>query len=225
MPLFREAEAAVRRRHPEFAAQAVVSWNQRAEPERLDLRLRETLRLAGEGLAGVDFHPYPYETEADFTRIYGWAERAATAGLGITCHAGEFGPANVAKALRIPGLTRIGHGVYAFEVQGAVEEIARRGITVEVSLTCNVVLGAVPSFEEHPVRRLVAAGVLVVICTDNPARVCTTIGREYALAHVLGFSTEDLLRFTGNGIEAAFTSTERKHALRALAEAGSQGRR
>ncbi|MBM7791094.1 hypothetical protein [Tenggerimyces flavus] len=45
---------------------------------------------------------------------YRRAERIAPAGLGITAHAGELSPANIGgAAARMPGLTRIGHGIHA----------------------------------------------------------------------------------------------------------------
>jgi adenosine deaminase len=43
--------------------------------------------------------------------------------------------------------------------------------------------------------------------------MCTTIGREYAIAHALGFSTGDLLGFTRNAIRAAFISPQQRTAL------------
>ena len=52
-------------------------------------------------------------------------------------------------------------------------------------------LGAVPSYEEHPPRRFVEAGVPVARCTEDPVQVCTKVGREYALAAALGFSEEE----------------------------------
>ena len=52
-------------------------------------------------------------------------------------------------------------------------------------------LGAIPSYEEHPPRRFVEAGVPVARCTEDPVQVCTKIGREYALAAALGFSEEE----------------------------------
>ena len=81
------------------------------------------LRARVQGLAGIDFTPDPFDSEADLTEVCRWAERAAEAGLGITVHAGEFSTANLAAALRLPGITRIGHGVYA----AAGDELLRAG--------------------------------------------------------------------------------------------------
>ena len=138
---------------------------------------------------------------------------AAGAGLGITVHAGEFSPANLAAALGVPGLSRLGHAVYAASDPRLLEQLAASGATVECSLTCNVILGAAPSYEAHPIRRFVESGIPVTLNTDLPVHACTTIGREYAIAAALGFSPAELLGFTRNAVRASFTSAERRAAL------------
>ena len=97
----------------------------------------------------------PYDSEADWTETYGWAERAAGVGLGITVHVGEFSTANITSALRFPGIKRIGHGVHAAAKTELLKEVANSGVTVECCLTSNVVLGAVSSLEEHPIRSFI----------------------------------------------------------------------
>ncbi len=135
------------------------------------------------------------------------------AGLGVTAHAGEFSPANIAAVLRLPGIQRLGHAVYAAEDAYLLEQLAHSGVTVECALACNVVLGAVPSYEDHPIRRFVSCDIPVALATDDPVRVDTTIGREYAVAAALGFSEADLLRFTQNAIKVAFVSRDRRTSL------------
>ena len=147
------------------------------------------------------------------TEIYPLAEQAAEAGLGVTVHAGEFSTANIEAALGAPGITRIGHGVYAATSPELLQRLADSGVTVECCLTSNVVLGAVPSLEEHPIRKFVDAGVPVTLSSDDPMRLCTTIAGEYKQAAALGFDDSDLLSFTRNGILASFTTDERKSAL------------
>lgn len=221
MSLFRQAEQRVQKQYPGLCAEAIGYLNPVNDPAHMlveEQRLEACLRAAAEGLSGVDFRVDPYETEADpsiWAIAYGWAERAADAGLGITVHAGEFSTANIAAALQVPGLTRLGHVVYAASDNQLLDALARSGATVECSLTCNVVLGAVPSYEAHPIRRFVEYGIPVTLSTDLPAHVCTTIGREYAIAHNLGFSTLDLLGFTRNAVRASFITAERRVALMA----------
>jgi hypothetical protein len=43
--------------------------------------------------------------------------------------------------------------------------------------------------------------------------MCTTIGREYAIAHALGFSTDNLLSFPRNAMRAACISPQQHTAL------------
>jgi adenosine deaminase len=212
---FRAAEQRVQRRYPSFCAEPIIAWVTR----RHEREVKRTLSLAAEGIAGIDFYP---DNDADFDTLYRWAGMACDAGLQITCHAGEFGPEALERALTIPGIKRLGHAVYAPSMPGLLEEIRRRGITVEVALTSNVVLGAVESYETHPIREFIQAGVLVTLATDDPIRIGTSIGREYQHAVELGFSTEELIGFTRNGIQASFTSKERKRALLAALEGASQ---
>jgi adenosine deaminase len=149
------------------------------------------------------------------------AARAADAGLGVTAHAGEFSAANVAAALRTPGLTRLGHAVHAVDDARLLDRIAARGVTIECCLTCNVFFGAVPSLEEHPICRFVQRGIPVALGADNPVQLSTTIGREYAVAATLGFTTADLLAFTRNALRASFAPAALRSSLLAALPEGA----
>ena len=68
-------------------------------------------------------------------------------------------------------------------------------MVLECCPTSNVVLGIYPSYEEHPLRALRAAGVLVTLGSDDPPWFGASIGGEYAVcSERLGFGDEDLLR-------------------------------
>jgi adenosine deaminase len=209
----REAERRVRQRHPALHAEALYTLLMYDEPERLERVVDACLRAAREGLSGIDLLYVPYDEEADWRPMYRVADRAANAGLGVTAHAGEFSAANIAAALRVPGLTRLGHAVHAAHDPRLLDLVSEAGITVECCLSCNVVLGAVASYEEHPIRAFTERGIPIALCTDDPVQLATTIGREYALAHAIGFSSVDLLAFTANAIRACFASPVRKSAL------------
>ena len=213
MALFREAERRVQARYPRLRAEVIVPLLLWYEPERLEAVLSACLRLAPDGLAGIDLLYRPYDTEGDWSVARRIAERASAAGLGVTAHAGEFSMANIAAAARLPGLTRLGHATYAAEDPRLLALLAERRITIECSLSCNVVLGAVASYEAHPIRRFVEAGIPVALGTDDPVQVCTTIGREYAIVAALGFSVAELRGFSRDAIRAAFTTPERRAAL------------
>jgi adenosine deaminase len=213
MVLFREAERRVQERYPRLRAEAIAPLLLWYEPERLERVFAACLRAAREGLRGIDLLYRPYDAEADWSVAARLAERAAEAGLGVTAHAGEFSTANIAAAARLPGLTRIGHATFAAADPRLLALLAERGVTVECSLSSNVVLGAVPSYEAHPIRRFLDAGIPVALGTDDPVQLCTTIGREYAIAASLGFTPRELLGFTQSAVRAAFTTPERRAAL------------
>lgn len=220
MALFREAESRTRARYPDFHAEAIISgiWPARPNAARV---LDACIRAREEGLGGIDFLSEPYDAGADWTEAYRWADRAADAGLGITAHAGEFSDAHVLPALGLPGLTRIGHATHAARSDQLIERLAT-GVTVECCITSNVILGSVAALEDHPIRRLADRGVRVTVNSDNPLRLATTIGREYALAARLGFSRAELLVLSRNAIEASFTSADRRQRLLADLEAAEE---
>ena len=164
---------------------------------------------------------FPYDEDVDWTDAYVWAEKARDAGLGITTHVGEVNSANVEAALGLPGVSPVGHAVYAANDPGLLEQMAEVGVAVECCLTSNVVFGVVPSLEQHPIRRMVEAGVPVTLASDDPVRICTSIGREYELAATLGFGPDELLSFTRQAINASFTSPARKARLNRLIEAAA----
>ena len=213
MTLFREAERRVQAVYPDFRAQAIPVLLLFLEPARLEPAIQKCIDGAGKELFGVDFLYEPYHEEADWSAIYPIAERLSTAGLGITVHAGEVSPANITAALQVPGLTRLGHATHAGYHPHLLDQLAKSGVVVECSLTCNVVMGAALSYEAHPVRQFVERGIPVALCTDDPVQVCTTIGREYAIAQALGFSETDLVGFTRNAIQAAFIPADVRAAL------------
>jgi adenosine deaminase len=214
LTLFREAERQVQARYPRLRTAAIPFVHLEWETEKVARMLQTCIEWAGDGLIyGVDLFNHPYDTEADWSAAYRIAEQLAAAGLGITVHVAEVAPVNVAAVLRMPGLKRLGHATHAGYHPQLLEMVARSGVTIECSLTCNVVFGATPSYEEHPVRRFVAAGIPVALCTDDPVQICTTIGREYAIAGTLGFSTNELLGFTRNAMHAAFISSQLRTEL------------
>ena len=170
-------------------------------------------------------HPHPYVTgfglagdEANFPPgLFARAfEIAHAAGLGLTCHAGEWaGPESVRGALALPvPMTRLGHGVRAIEDPDLVRELAERGTVLEVCPTSNVVLGAYPGYREHPFPRLRDAGVRVTLGSDDPPYWQATIGGEYAVARrEWGLDDDALAAVTRTAIEAAFVPEELRNAL------------
>ena len=220
LDLFAESLAEARSRFPRLHAVPLVAA--KTTEEWAAILLPRCIAGAGRGLAGLNILPAPYDRPADWSAVHGWAARARDAGLGITAHGGELGTLHLAEALEVPGLTRIGHAIGAAADACLLDRIAERGVTIECPLSSNVVIGAVESYESHPIRRFVERGIPVTICTDDPVRAGTTIGREYAIAAELGFSIADLLACTQAAVAASFCDDEaRGRLLRLLTDSAT----
>jgi adenosine deaminase len=163
--------------------------------------------IVGFSMAG-DEENYPPSAYAEAFHI------AAEAGLGCTVHAGEWaGPESVRGGLELP-VTRIAHGVRSIEDPALVEELARRGTFLECCPTSNVTLGIYPSYAEHPLPRLVAAGVRITLGSDDPPYFGASIGGEYELCgEHFGFDDDTLRAITRTAIEAAFCEETLKDRL------------
>jgi adenosine deaminase len=163
--------------------------------------------VVGFSMAG-DEENYPPGAYAEAFRI------AADAGLGCTVHAGEWsGPESVRGGLELP-VSRIGHGVRSIEDPSLVEELAERGTALECCPTSNVVLGIYPTYEEHPLPRLMDAGVRVTLGSDDPPYFGASIGGEYERCRQhYGFGDEVLRGITSTAIEAAFCDENLKQRL------------
>lgn len=214
--LFREAERQVRATYPDFRATLLALIKLWHEPSEIEATLRVCLDAGPDGPSGVDLLYLPYESEADWSSAYRLVDRVAMAGLGVTAHCGEFSSSNIAAALLMPGLSRLGHAVHASSDERLLDQVLASGVAVECCLTSNVVLGAVPSLQEHPIRALRTAGVPIVFGTDNPLQLSTTIAREYELAASLGVSGEDLAAISREAISRSFLSSAAKTELLAL---------
>lgn len=118
---------------------------------------------------------------------------AKDAGLHLTAHAGETGPADsIREALDI-GAERIGHGIRAIDDPELVRRLVEERIPLEVCITSNLKTGAVASLSAHPIRRLFDAGVIITLNTDDPGIFGCDLAGEYALARDLfGFSAGEL---------------------------------
>jgi adenosine deaminase len=147
-----------------------------------------------------------------------WAV-ARDAGLGITCHAGEWGGATQvwrAMALRP---ARIAHGAPAADDPLLMAELTARGITLDLCPTSNVQAAVVPSLAEHPLARLHRAGVPVTLSTDDRTVSGLTLVAEYANAlDPIGLSPAELVRIDRHALEVAFLSDDEPLRARLVAE-------
>ncbi|WP_194885486.1 adenosine deaminase [Paracoccus sp. NBH48] len=180
-------------------------------------RARKTARCAAETAGGwITGFGMGGAEQVGRATDYGWSfDCAAEAGLGLTCHAGEWGgPDSVRQALDL-GCTRIGHGVQAIDDPALVRDLVERGVTLEVCPGSNIALGVYPSWVAHPIARLADAGVRVTVSTDDPPFFHTTMRHEYdRLASTFGWGDTEFRQINQWAADAAFCDASTRDRLK-----------
>lgn len=142
-------------------------------------------------------------------------DRARAAGLHSVPHAGETtGPQTIWDALDALGAERIGHGTSAVADPALLRHLAEQQVPIEVCPTSNIATRCVASYEAHPLRAMVDAGLLVTINSDDPHFFGTTLSREYEIAAaMLGLDEAGIAQLARNAVAASFLSDTTKAAL------------
>ncbi len=193
---------------------AVRQWGPESADQALDLYERSPFpSIVGFGMGG-DEKAVP---AAAFAGAY---MRARALGLKTSVHAGEWsGPDSLEQALDVLRPDRVDHGIAAAADARLAERLADERTTLCVAPTGNVATGAVRSFEEHPLARLIEAGVHVALCADDPLLFSTTTAGEFRMVRErFGFGDSELRRLAANTWRAAFCSKpEREAGIASLA--------
>ena len=162
---------------------------------------------------------------------------AKKAGLKVTLHAGEtsgshykpteklesiFGSEpvdlepveSIRKALDY-GTDRLGHGVHLYDDPAVLKEVIDRQIPVESPPKCNVQLGSVASYKDHPIKKMLDDNVLVSLSTDNRTISCTDLTSEYEelYAHDVVNTWSDIKKLVINGAKSVFLPPQEKQEL------------
>ncbi|MCH9684331.1 MAG: adenosine deaminase [Deltaproteobacteria bacterium] len=170
--------------------------------------------VVGLGLAGPEDRPHEVAPLRDAFA------QARAEGLHALPHAGELaGPERIWEAVRDLGAVRIGHGVRCLEDPALVEHLRTEGIALEVCPSSNVCLSVVPSLAEHPLPRLLDAGLSLSLGSDDPPLFETDLVTEYErVADAFGWGPQRLRSLAAASIDQSFMPAERAAAMhRALA--------
>jgi adenosine deaminase len=165
---------------------------------------RTAARFLDDGLTAWDLAgpeaAFPDPTlHADSFRI------ARDAGLGITLHAGEWGGA--AQVRRALGLDpdRIAHGPGAIDDPDVCDELAARGIPLDLCPTSNWQAGIVATLRDHPLARLYRRGVPVTLSTDDTTVSDLSLTDEYERAlDTIGLTVDELWAIDRGALDVAF---------------------
>ncbi|MGZ8742516.1 MAG: adenosine deaminase [Nocardioides sp.] len=144
-------------------------------------------------------------------------DRARAAGLHSVPHAGETtGPGTIWAALGDLGAERIGHGTSAVQDEKLMAHLVEHQIPLEVCPTSNIATRAVDRLENHPIKQMYDAGVLVTVNSDDPPMFSTSLNREYEIAaDLLALDATGVAGLAKNTVQASFMPHADKAALTA----------
>jgi len=147
-----------------------------------------------------------------FTAVF---ERAKSEGFRIVAHAGEEGPPEyVYQALDLLKVDRIDHGNRALEDEALTQRIAREGIALTVCPLSNLKLCVVEDLKDHPMRKMLDAGLKATMNSDDPAYFGGYMNENFLqLTEALNLTKEEVVTLARNGFEAAFIPDDDKQVL------------
>jgi len=164
-------------------------------------------RIVGVGLDSTEVGNPPQKYAALF-------RRARAAGFRCVAHAGEEGPPEyIRQALDDLDVERIDHGVRVEEDPALLARVVAKRTPLTVCPLSNVKLKVFPSMARHNVLRLLEAGVVVTVNSDDPAYFGGYMNANLAsLVSNLGMSRAQALEIVRNGFAASFLPPDRKVA-------------
>lgn len=224
--------SSTRRGIPEVAFMEAIEDARRAAEAELGITLRwcfdipgeaglesaeETLRIATrhrpEGL--VSFGLGGPEIGVPRPQFKPFFDRAIAEGLHSVPHAGETtGPQTIWDALTELRAERIGHGTSSIRDPRLLAHLAEHRIPLEVCPTSNIATRAVATLEEHPIKEMMSAGLLVTVNSDDPPMFGTDLNTEYAVsARLLELDAAGTADLAKNAVEASFMDAAGKARL------------
>jgi adenine deaminase len=179
----------------------------------LDAALPYRQHFIGVGLDSSEVgHP-----PSKFSRVFA---RCRELGLHVVAHAGEEGPpAYIWEALDDLKTERIDHGVRSLEDPALVAELARRRTPLTVCPLSNLKLCVVDDLKDHPMKRLLDAGLCATVNSDDPAYFGGYMNANFVqTVEALDLTREHVVTLARNSFEASFVSEARRKELMAALE-------
>ena len=159
---------------------------------------------------------------AKFAAVF---ERARELGLRCVAHAGEEGPAEyVRETLDVLKAERIDHGIRSLEDPELVERLRAERIPLTVCPFSNVRLRAVDHLGFHPLRRMLEAGLVATVNSDDPAYFGGYVQENLdGVAAALELTDDQIFTLARNSFEASFLDEETRAAYLAEVDAYVRG--
>ena len=164
-------------------------------------------RIEGVGLDSSELGHPPEK----FGRVFA---AAGDLGLKRVAHAGEEGPPDyVWQALDLLNIDRLDHGNRSLEDPALVRRLADQGITLTVCPLSNLKLCVVDDMANHPLDRMLAAGLNATVNSDDPAYFGGYVADNYrAVAAARGLGKAELATLARNSFAGSFLDEASKAA-------------
>jgi adenosine deaminase len=146
-----------------------------------------------------------------FSRVFAEARRQ---GFVPVAHAGEEGPpAYVYEAMDVLQVRRIDHGNRAMEDPALTRRIALGRIPLTVCPLSNRALQSCPDLALHPLKRMLAAGLLVTVNSDDPSYFGGYVNENFiAIQQALGLTEAEIATLARNSFIGSFLPEREKAA-------------
>jgi len=150
-------------------------------------------------------------------------ERALAEGWKTVAHAGEEGPpAYVWEALDLLRVSRVDHGVRSLEDPQLVARLRGERMPLTVCPLSNVKLRVFDTLRDHTLARMLDAGLVVTVNSDDPAYFGGYVGDNFAaVADALELPPSALVTLARNSFEASFIDTPTRDAYLARLDAAA----
>jgi adenosine deaminase len=165
----------------------------------LELALPLRDKFIGVGLDSAELGHPPEK----FARVFA---KCRQLGLHLVAHAGEEGPpAYIASALDVLKVERIDHGVRCLEDAALTARLAQERIPLTVCPLSNLKLRVVDRLVDHNLLKLIEAGLMITINSDDPAYFGGYLNDNFvATFEALPLTRAHAHQLARNSFEAAF---------------------
>ena len=138
--------------------------------------------------------------------------RVREAGLKVVAHAGEEGPPGyIREALDLLQAVRIDHGVRCVEDGDLVQELAKKRIPLTTCPLSNVRLCVYQKLEQHPLKKLLDAGVSATANADDPPYFGGYLLKNWTeCIRALDLQAKHVVQLALNSFEGSFLSEPEK---------------
>ena len=169
------------------------------------LPLRDS--ILGIGLASSEVGHPPEK----FARVFA---RARALGFRLVAHAGEEGPpAYIWSALDVLKVERIDHGVQAIHDAALMQRLAQDRIPLTVCPLSNLKLCVYPSLAQHSLHRMLEAGIVATVNSDDPAYFGGYLNENFSQTFAaLPLSAVHAYQLARNSFEASFIGAPERSA-------------